>query len=198
MTRDRIDDAFSVRSKFYGIGVPLEKAVCLDLGCGKNASPVSSKVLEIPWKALVSVDAWTESMNVLWAKRAAGEIKAKDWVPYVEEMAGLVKRLPRGGYDAVLMIDSLEHLEKDVALEFLKDVEALNPRRIAIWLPLGTCPQDALGGNPYEVHKSTWTSGELFRLGFNVISYPNFHRQFSPPVDAAWAWKNVRPKKKGY
>ena len=194
MARERIDDAYSVKSKLYGTGVNLCDAVCLDLGCGKNESPISRKVLEIPFATLVSVDAWGESINNLHAKRAIGEIAAGNWISYTEDMTTLIKRLPRNGYDMALMIDSLEHLEKAAAIEFLKDVDALNPRRVAVWLPLGTCPQGALGGNPYEVHKSSWTVSELSELGFNVHVFSGFHKHFNPPVDAAWCWKNVRGK----
>jgi len=163
----------------------------LDLACGKNDSPISSQVLTIPLYSLVSVDAWRENIEEIWRKRERGQIAAKYFTWYIEDIRTLVPRLKPRSYDAVLLLDALEHLPKKDGLQLLGDIEALLPRRIIMWIPLGTCPQGALDGNPYEVHKSTWEEQELKNLGFRVQVFPKFHRHIEPWCDAAWCDKSV-------
>lgn len=60
------------------------------------------------------------------------------------------------GYDMVLMIDSLEHVEKVKAkklLQFLID----NNREVIVSVPLGHCPQGAVFGNVFETHQDDWS-----------------------------------------
>lgn len=184
-------DPFNLAIRLRGMKMKYTEMICLDLGCGRNESPISKKVLEIPWSTLVSVDVWPHNINRLHAKRAAGEIAASNWISYCEPMEVLVPRLT-GNFHVVLMLDSLEHIEKGAGLRFLADVEALKPKRVLMWIPLGNCPQGPLEGNPNEVHKSTWEKEELEALGYEVQVFPAFHKHLVPNVDAAWASKNLK------
>lgn len=63
-------------------------------------------------------------------------------------------------YDAVIFGDVLEHMTKDQAVA-LWDTAKVCPHA-AIAIPVVEMHQDAVGGNPFEVHvKHDWTHGEV-------------------------------------
>ena len=64
------------------------------------------------------------------------------------------------GYELVIAIDSLEHIDKDVALELLKYLVE-NNREVIVSVPIGEWPQDAVFGNPYEVHRASWYESDF-------------------------------------
>jgi len=179
---------FSLPARLKGLG-RLSDLSCLDLGCGKNESPISATVLQIPWRVLTSVEVWPVNVQLLRLKHLGGEIAAKAWNVFMEPMENLLPRMV-GEFDVILILDSLEHLTKGEALRFLRTVEGQKYRRLLIWLPLGPCPQGPREDNPHEVHLSTWSAEELDQLGYDVQVFPRLHRHITPWVDAAWATKN--------
>ncbi len=59
------------------------------------------------------------------------------------------------GYDLVLAIDSLEHLDKPKAKDLLRHLLAKN-KGVIVSVPVGVCPQEAVFGNEFEVHRASW------------------------------------------
>lgn len=71
-------------------------------------------------------------------------------------------------FDLVLMLDSLEHLEREPAelmLTYLLEHNA----HVLVSCPDGPLPQDAVNGNDHERHLSTWTEADFLRLGGRTI-----------------------------
>ena len=64
------------------------------------------------------------------------------------------------GYDLVLLIDVIEHWEKDAAKAFLRRAVAAGAR-VLISTPRAHIPQDAVNGNEWERHVSLWNSPDL-------------------------------------
>ena len=174
-----------LRRHFHDLDV--ESLDVLDLGCGHNGTPVSSQVLTMPFRSLISVDIYRPYLNLLRTKSVAAlhhKIVESDALNYVG------KANP-DSFDVTLLLDSLEHFRPRAARMLLGHIEMVTRTRIIIWLPIGECPQDSLDGNPYQVHGSTWSVEDLRGLGFVVDHLPGFHQHFHPPVDAAWAVKNL-------
>jgi len=48
-------------------------------------------------------------------------------------------------------------------------MEKLAKNKIVIITPNGFVPQKAYGGNPWQKHKSGWTSKEMRKRGFKVV-----------------------------
>jgi hypothetical protein len=67
------------------------------------------------------------------------------------------------GYDLVLAIDSLEHLDKNKSLSLIKHLVD-NNRELIVSVPLGDCPQGAEFGNTFETHRSTWFAPDFYEL----------------------------------
>lgn len=68
------------------------------------------------------------------------------------------------GYDLVLLIDVIEHWEKEEAKAFLRKAVGVGAK-VLISTPRGFFPQDAVNGNEWERHLSGWNSPDL--EGFN-------------------------------
>jgi hypothetical protein len=64
-------------------------------------------------------------------------------------------------HDLILMIDSLEHIEKAEGLALLRRLVKDN-KQVIVSVPLGTCPQGAVFGNELERHRATYTGVEDF------------------------------------
>lgn len=84
---------------------------------------------------------------------------------------------PPDGYDLVLMIDSLEHLEPEQGRKFLEDLVA-NNRHVIISVPVVPMPQGAVYGNEFETHRTHHDGTEFER--FNpVVLYRGMTQVFS-------------------
>lgn len=66
-------------------------------------------------------------------------------------------------FDLVIMIDVLEHIEKDRAVAVLKHMRRVGKNVVVSY---ANTPQTGVGDNQHEDHISTWTKEEFERLGF--------------------------------
>jgi len=92
------------------------------------------------------------------------------WLPLIQA----------GSYDLILLVDVLEHFEKDRGLILLRECKRVG-RKILLWSPEGECPQDEehydgpLPYTPSQDHRSAWSRGDLTALGFDVAVWPGYH-----------------------
>lgn len=111
---------------------------------------VSGRVRPDEWvRTIIGVEAYSPYNNPLW--KMYDEVVSADFREYYQKIEG---------WDLVLVVDSLEHCEKLIALEMLDSLVKKN-RRVIVSVPLGNCPQDECFGNMYEKHRSTWGSQNL-------------------------------------
>lgn len=73
------------------------------------------------------------------------------------------------GFDLVLMIDSLEHLETTTAAKLLNHLTE-NNRFVIVSVPNGHCPQGSYKGNRLEEHRSTWYRYHLTEFGGHILA----------------------------
>jgi len=127
----------------------------LDVGCGAR-SPLG----DVPGTfRSVGVDAYAPALE---QSRRAGIHDGYLQQPVTE------LDVPPGSYDAVIMLDLIEHLEPPEALELLARAERAARRRVIVSTPNGFVPQGDVGGNPFQAHRSGWTPADLEALGFRV------------------------------
>lgn len=81
-----------------------------------------------------------------------------------------VRLLPFGAdkFDIVICTEVLEHLQRHEAEELVDEMERIARRQVIISTPVGRCHQHAYDSNPYQAHKSTWSSQDFSRLGYTV------------------------------
>lgn len=127
----------------------------LDLGCGRQ-SPV--QYLPRP-EHLVGVDGHSPAVE---QSRSAG-IHDEYIVCDVRDLP-----LPAKSFDAVIMLDLLEHLTKSDGSALLDRAAEIATQKVVVLTPNGWLPQDEYGGNPLQRHQSGWSPDDLAARGYLV------------------------------
>jgi hypothetical protein len=163
----------------------------LDVGCG----PMTF-LRELPVQTRVGVDA----------HRPYLEHADRDGiVPVNLDARELRSVFVDRSFDAVTLIDVIEHFEEADALEVLRQIESIARRVCILFTPRGEFPQEAfdaygLGGEQYQQHRSVWDERSLGAHGYRCVVLMGFHgpwnesfvEAFGPdaePRDALLAWK---------
>lgn len=132
----------------------------LDLGCGPDSILKDCRV-----KSSLGVEIYepflTESRNKeIHDKYILASVNDVDFAPE--------------SFDAVIMIELLEHLPKEKGCLLLEKAVKWSRRRVIVSTPNGFLSQSALSGNPYEVHCCGWDVDEMRRLGFKAYGLSGF------------------------
>jgi SAM-dependent methyltransferase len=72
-------------------------------------------------------------------------------------------------FDAVILIDVLEHLPEEEGFELLRRVERWASKKVVVNSPNGFVKQMALDGNPFQEHLSGWDYSLMKNLGFHSV-----------------------------
>lgn len=149
------------RDSFYYKSLAAHLAGCktvLDVGCGEN-SPLGS----VPKKFYAEgVDIFTESLKRSESHNIHDAYKNSD----IRKIKQLYKEK---SFDAVISLDVIEHFDKDEAKALIKDMEAIAKKKVILLTPNGFYKQDEIGGNPYQVHLSGWSTQDLKDLGYKLF-----------------------------
>lgn len=79
---------------------------------------------------------------------------------YIGDAFDVIDQL--GQYDMILLGDVLEHFNKQKGMEFLDKCFSHANTAVSLFIPLGDgWTQEAIYGNPYETHQSSWHLNEL-------------------------------------
>jgi len=91
-------------------------------------------------------------------------------------------------FDIILVMNVLEHLEKDEALKVLKDLEEMSQYRLIVSLPIGKHTQGVgPDGNVFEIHRSTFQPKEMERYGYKIKCFYR-HTRILRFVDKIRCW----------
>ena len=72
-------------------------------------------------------------------------------------------------FDAVVLLDVLDHLTKEEGHELIRKMEKWARKKIIIFTPNGLVWQDGYDNNSLQEHKSGWSVEELEKFGFKVF-----------------------------
>lgn len=106
---------------------------------------------------IFGVEGFKQYRNLMWG--AYTRVDIEDFREHVEKYAG---------FDLVLMIDSLEHVEREQAERMLTALITAN-KHVIVSVPEGNYPQGAAHGNELERHLSTWYAADFEQFGGVVI-----------------------------
>lgn len=129
----------------------------LDVGCGSDSPLARIK------KFFTShgVDAHKPSI-----------LKSKDKKIHdnytVGDINDLKSHFKRKSFDAVIALDVIEHFSKEDSYKLIEEMEKIARKKVILLTPNGFYPQDGYDSNPYQVHKSGWSSRDLRKLGYKV------------------------------
>lgn len=152
----------------------------LDVACG-----LSLKSQYIDAEIRVGVDIYRPYLEKIDAK--------VPFVTVVHDVRKLDEVFMARSFDIVLMLDIIEHLEKDESLALLRTAERLAKVAVIIETPEGFIPQNidiwGHGGDEWQTHRCGWEKLELEELGYKVIRRPytmqniRRHTEVEVPVD---------------
>lgn len=127
----------------------------LDLGCGPSSPLQYCKNLDHS----VGVEAFPPYLEESKRKNIHSEYLDKK----IEELD-----FPENSFDAVILIEVLEHLPEDVGLKILEKAEKWAKKKIIISSPNGFISQKEVDNNPLQKHLSGWNVRKMRGLGFDV------------------------------
>jgi predicted nicotinamide N-methyase len=106
------------------------------------------------------------------------------WMPYIEQfdLANRynslynidLRKMSNFNYDLVILGDVLEHMTENDALK-VWDLVASQAKYAIISIPIIHYHQDAINGNPYEVHvEEDWNTEKVLQKFKNIVEYVEF------------------------
>ena len=128
----------------------------LDIGCGPS-SPLQY-CLNVEYS--VGVEPFGSYLN----DSKKNKIHTKYLNKKIEEI-----NFPEKSFDAVIMIEVLEHLPKKIGYEILKKAEKWAKKKIIISTPNGILSQEELDKNPWQQHLSGWFISDFKQLKYLVF-----------------------------
>lgn len=133
----------------------------LDLGCGP-----SSPLRHCPSiRYSVGVEPYQPYLDASRAKGIHTEYRNQK----IEDLD-----FPPASFDAVIMIEVLEHLPEEVGYQILRKAEYWAKKKIVVSSPNGFLPQQEIDGNHLQKHLSGWDLQKMKQLGFSVRGLAGF------------------------
>jgi SAM-dependent methyltransferase len=138
----------------------------LDLGCGPSSPLQHCRNV----KYSLGVEAFSPYLEESKKKKIHTEYSDKK----IEDLD-----FPENSFDAVIMIEVLEHLPEEAGLEILKKAEKWAKKKVVVSSPNGFVAQKAVDGNELQKHLSGWDCEKMKKLGFvsNGLAGLKFLRQ---------------------
>lgn len=133
-------------------------ASVLDVGCGGHTSPFAV-IGKLPGQRRIGVDHFPPALE---RSRAANVHDAYILADVFDEQA-LQER-----FDCVVVLDLIEHFEKERGALLLDRLERIARRRVVVLTPNGFLPQEPFDGNESQRHLCGWTAAELRARGYTV------------------------------
>jgi len=95
--------------------------------------------------------------------------KAQERKTHTEFLAERIEDLdfPEGSFDAIILIEVIEHLPEEVALEIIKKTEKWAKKKVIISSPNGFIGQKAVDNNLLQRHLSGWNLAKMQELGYH-------------------------------
>jgi ubiquinone/menaquinone biosynthesis C-methylase UbiE len=100
------------------------------------------------------------------------------WIPIKSDIRNLSMFVDKS-FDMVVATDIIEHVEKEEALDVLKEIDRIARKISIIFTPRGFFDTPRLQPeavhSDLDVHKSGWQPEEFEALGYKVNLLPDFH-----------------------
>ena len=150
-----------------------ETEIVLDVGCG---------IVPINYfrpKLHIMVEPWKEYTDILSCRHGNDKSVLIIKLGALEALSVLQTR----SIDSIFLIDVIEHLDKDIGLKVIKEIERVARQQAVIFTPLGFMPQhveseekDAWGlsGGEMQEHKSGWLPND-FGSGWQFHVCKSYH-----------------------
>lgn len=129
---------------------PMELRTLLDLGSSNR--PASADLLLPGTTRHVCVDPCQEALAGLPARYETWNMTARV----------ALGQTPKGEFDAILLLDVIEHMEKEEGQDVIELALDREPKVIVVFTPLGFVPQEPHEpGGEWQRHRSGWTPDDF-------------------------------------
>jgi len=165
--------------------------ILVDIGCGLRPYIYEKS------KIHVCIEPYEEYINI-----AKSAYKDYNMVFIKKDALSGLKLFPDNSVDTVIMLDFIEHVEKEEGFEILKEADRIARKQIVVFTPLGFVSNDSgekdnwgLDGVVFQEHKSGWYP-EDFGEDWEINISKDFYPQKKPNPDnvdfygCIWAVKN--------
>ena len=180
----------------YNLGLRLEgldfpNLKCMNFGSSDYHSDVAKQLLTIPFKELISVEAYEPTWEVIEKL----EFTAKKHRILKKE----INDICCGTADVGIALDILEHLKKEDGEKFLDLMDTLITKRMVVLVPCepdGFHRKNPTPDNIFNEHISYWRPEDFNKRGYAVEFMPEFHSEYDETTrkyiywGAVWAVKN--------
>jgi hypothetical protein len=169
----------------------------VDIGCG--IVPQNYITPEVH----ICCEPYEEYVNLLKEKLSKIQYPDRSYILLNMGWQEVIRYFPKKSVDTVMLIDVIEHLEKEDGLLLLKATEKIARKQIIAFTPLGYMPQyhangkDAWGlsGADWQEHRSGWIPEDFIGNNWQFFISKDFHtednllRPLDEPFGAFWAIK---------
>lgn len=125
----------------------------LDLGCGPSSPLQYCDNIEYS----IGVEPFSTYLKESQKKKIHTEYKDNK----IEDL-----EFPANSFDAVILLEVLEHLTEETGYEILNKMEIWASKKIILSTPNGYFEQDTQDDNPFQRHLSGWNLEKLEKSGF--------------------------------
>lgn len=146
----------------------------LDIGCGLGKYGVLIRELEYQWYGIYRKCDRKVKLHALepyahYLGPLHNHIYDDLWIETLQEHIGSMKK-----YDLIMMIDVLEHFDKNEALIMLE--ECRKKGNVLVCIPIDPSKQGAVHGNELERHRCKFTKEEIEQLNPTIfVELPRFY-----------------------
>ncbi len=139
----------------------------LDLGCGPSSPLKNIKNIEYS----VGVELFKPYLDI--------SQKQNIHTKYLQKNILNLNFKPKS-FDAVILIEVLEHLSKKNGLKILKLAQKWASKKVILSTPNNYFPMDLVDNNKYQKHLSGWSITELKKNGFKVYGVSGLKIFYKP------------------
>lgn len=125
----------------------------LDIGCGPS-SPLQ-------YCHNIKYSIGVEPHKSYFRQSRKSKIHDKHICKRVEDLS-----FPTGSFDAVIMIEVIEHLPKKVGAKVLRKARKWAKKKIIVTTPNGFFPMTGVDKNPLQSHRSGWSIKDFEKVGY--------------------------------
>ena len=135
----------------------------LDTGCGQGG-PIGFLKKYIPASIIIGADSFIPYLKECKQKKLYSDLVQCDfnYLPFRDN-----------AFNTILCLGVIEHFAKNDGLKFLNKIEKI-AHKCVISCGAFNYPQEAIDGNPHQVHRSRWKAYEFKKLGYTVRGTDGF------------------------
>ncbi len=133
----------------------------LELGFGRGETGTAIRAA-CPESHITGIESWQAYIDVPKHRKPYDSVVAAD-------VNDVLPTLAAGSFDVVVAMEFIEHLTREDAETVIDHCKQIAPI-VYCSAPIGDFPQEALHGNPYQIHRSTWTDDDWRAMGFEKLT----------------------------